>query len=633
VIRRRLGASIAAGALALAVAVAVSGCASAARGPIAAASAPAPVSRETLLDRTAAAIWRGDLDAAHDALGALADRRRGDLDPALDFWAEVIALLRCEPLGRIPGPARALGDPWDQLRRLAQIERARMLSASTSKAGSTSAPAPAGAHEIKWPAEREQWSDEVPRSRPRADVCPDRIAQDRSWVRRLPTRAEPEYPLVVEAAALLPAQHPASSLLLLDEAALRIGRGDAAGAARPVARAGAGGGLLAGPEQAELALAAALTADARARDPATAAVAITALRAALLNTPYELPRSVRRHLSLRLGERLRALGRVDDAAIALGPPPHGDDAVGRYLAFRQAEAHAKAGRRAELLGEARAALGKHGSKTVERDRALAAVFDMALRTLLASPVTAETLEVLEAIGVLGERLQRIERFAELAGAWGVPASSMATFLWLAENDRAGDRRLHHLARATVAAARAGDRAQFARTFALLAEGDDEGPSGLIESAAAVRARKDRRAARSANWQRAMLVVARDALPALVANQDQGGLQSLVTTLQHHLVNAGRGPVDEELTTVYRAASAHMEEGARSYAERIGDERRPILLGEIAVDRAYQVPVPESDVRAAEVGPLLFVPKTGSDPGDLRRWPAPLGFAWKGMAQP
>ena len=45
---------------------------------------------------------------------------------------------------------------------------------------------------------------------------------------------------------------------------------------------------------------------------------------------------------------------------------------------------------------------------------------------------------------------------------------MATFLWLHENDNDGSRPLQHLARASVAAARAGDRAEFARTFRLLA---------------------------------------------------------------------------------------------------------------------------------------------------------------------
>ena len=40
----------------------------------------------------------------------------------------------------------------------------------------------------------------------------------------------------------------------------------------------------------------------------------------------------------------------------LGPPPHGEDAIGRYIAFRQIEAHARAGRRgAAARGGARGA--------------------------------------------------------------------------------------------------------------------------------------------------------------------------------------------------------------------------------------------------------------------------------------
>ena len=50
----------------------------------------------------------------------------------------------------------------------------------------------------------------------------------------------------------------------------------------------------------------------------------------------------RRALSVLLAERLAAAGRVDDASAMLGPPPHGDDAIGRYIAFKQMEAHARA---------------------------------------------------------------------------------------------------------------------------------------------------------------------------------------------------------------------------------------------------------------------------------------------------
>ena len=94
-----------------------------------------------------------------------------------------------------------------------------------------------------------------------------------------------------------------------------------------------------------------------------------------------------------------------------------------------------------------------------------------------------------------------------------------------------------------------------------------------------------------NWQRALLVVARDALPALVENDDQPNLATLVDTLKRHLGDGGRGPVDEELTTLYRAASAHLKTGARAYAETVGADRRPILLGDVLIGRKYDVPAP------------------------------------------
>src|SRR6185436_1985939 len=181
-------------------------------------------------------------------------------------------------------------------------------------------------------------------------------------------------------------------------------------------------------------------------------------------------------------------------------------------------------------------------------------------------------------------------------------SAMATFLWLYENDNDPNRQLQNLARASVSSARAGDRAEFTRTFRLLAGQEDRiddkkaadkraadkktadkkaadkktadkkgdtpdkaealernlRETGLIASAESDRAREKKRATRSVNWQRALLVVARDALPALVENDDQANLATLVDTLKRHLVDGGRGPVDEELTTLYRAASAHLK---------------------------------------------------------------------------
>jgi len=247
---------------------------------------------------------------------------------------------------------------------------------------------------------------------------------------------------------------------------------------------------------------------------------------------------------------------------------------------------------------------------------------------------------------------------------------MEAFLWLMNNDPDENRRLHHLARASVAAARASDRAQFSRTFALLSgEGDklaDEIPGGAAaapgKSAAppartpppAQRSEKDRRARsadsagsggliaspdaervyqarrheRSLSWQRAMLVVARDALPALVESDDQANLKTLVDRLQQHLTAHGRGPVDAELTTIYRAASAHLRGGARGYAERVGNGRRPILLGDIAVERRFDVRAPRVPLMPRGPASLLWVPASGNDPSatGLRRWTAPLGVS-------
>ncbi len=629
------------GSALLALLASGSGCAGHARGQLAAppwvgARVPAAALRERLLDEAGEAVWRGDLAAAEVALTALADRERGRPDSALDFWSEMLALLRCEPLGRVPQVYRGdppLSDPWEQLRRLVQIERvrlsralpvlpkvarpmARMIAQSDGRAVRSGASAEVTAGltaEITWPVEREHWNDEVAvpllvTRCPLADPVTSPAASPAMSIGSASApAADAEIALVTRTAGMLPPEHPATPPLLLQAAVLEMAHGRSAPAVAALAQFDAAGGArdnaLALRERSDAVFTEALAA---ITDPAVAPVAaIEKSRAAFR---LDLPATVRRSLALLLADRLMAAKRPDEAVPILGAPPHGDDAVGRYIAFRQVEAHARAGRRAELFAEAREALHRHGHADVEADPALGAIMDMALRTLEASPVSSETMEMLEALGPPRERLSRAQAFAEMALGAGAHASAMATYAWLYDNDTDSERRLQHLAHESVAAARAGARAEFARTFLLLA-GQEEtaarpspskvkvnakakgtttaaaasttaGDGALIASAEAEGHRSKQRAERSVDWQRALLVVARDALPALVDNDDQTDLGTLVATLKRHLDEAGRGPVDEELTTLYRAASAHLKSGPRAYAETVGAPRRPILLGEI-----------------------------------------------------
>lgn len=655
-------------------------------GPLVGAGAPATETRDELLLATGDAVWRGDLTAAHATLTRLADRERGKADSALDFWSELLALLRCEPLAKVPRADRSdptLADPWDGLRRLAQIERVRLAREGVS----ATAPATAGGGHLKvglgaqqmvWPVEKERWTDELPMPAIVSRCVAQEPAQakgveDGELIAPTPALATiPEVALVASAARSLPAEHPATPLLLVQTAVLNIGRGDAKAAIEPLARLDelAAAARLTPAERERVVLANALAAVSA---PTTKPDVLLAKGRAAMALKISPP--ARRALSLLMAQRLAAAGRVDDAASTLGPPPHGDDAVGRYIAFRQMEMHARAGRRGPLLAEAREVLGRRSHAEVENDRASTAVMDIALRTLLASPISDETLEVLESLGPPRERLGRAEAFAQTALETGTFRSAMATFLWLYENDTDPNRQLQNLARASVSAARAADRAEFTRTFRLLAGQedriDDKKPAdkkaadkkaadrktadrktadkgetpdkpdlerrprdtGLIASAETDRAREKRRAARSVNWQRALLVVARDALPALVENDDQPNLATLVDTLKRHLGDSGRGPVDEELTTLYRAASAHLKTGARAYAETVGADRRPILLGDVLIGRKYDVPAPGIDLSRAldEIGMLVFVPRRGNDASSaaIERWPGRAGVAWTG----
>ena len=678
------------------------------------APVPAPRPRAEWLDEGAAAIWARRLGHAQRTLLEVADREVRRNDPALDYWSELVALLRCEPLRASPRASRKLTDPWDQLRRIVQIERLRLPSPANATAlapepleaaptrktrgGDKPAPPPpppplrpagrvlavspppAGAE--VWPMETERWPDEAPAERVVSDLCRGADAPAAPEVGGSGVNA-PELMMVTELTDVLPDGHPALPALLFEQATLLIAAGNARAAMQPLGRLTAAIIGLENPftpeEHDQLLLARAIAADADASaDAQHRGSAIPQLQAALA---ADLPHDVRRVLAFRLAEQLRAAGRADEAVAAIGPPPHGDDALGRYLAFRQVEAHVKAGRRAEALAEARAALGRHRRAVIDGHTALAAIDDFAMRLLVGAPVTDESIEVLEALGDPSERVARVERFATMAEAGNAHASAVEAFLWLRQNDPDENRRLHHLARASVAAARAGDRVQFGRTFAMLAgEGDDDDAEalandktrtgapapladarqtrdgrderkvskdrggkgtikgslgatdkrspmpGFIESPDADRLYRTRHRERSLSWQRAMLIVARDALPSLVDSDDQVSLKILVDRLQQHLTAHGRGPVDAELTTVYRAASAHLRVGARGYAERVGTPRRPILLGDIAVERKYNVVAPRIDLLARGPGALLWVPATGNDPSlsHLKRWTAPLG---------
>jgi hypothetical protein len=671
-------------------------------GPLLGGGAPQAETRDELLVATGDAVWRGDLATAHAMLTRLADRERGVPDSALDFWSEVLALLRCEPLARVPRGSvrdRPLSDPWDALRRLAQIERVRLTREAHPQAASVIGErlkTGLGEKRMVWPVERELWTDELPMpvvvsrcaaleptqaaaaapapspTETPADGKPQAVASSATIdgaaaaPSRIPPATEPEVALVASSAELLPAEHPARPLLFIQAAVLSVARGQAQAAAAPLARLERlPDARLTPAERERVVLAAAL---ATVADPAAKPDALLAKGRAALALKVSPP--ARRALSLLLAERLMAAGRMDDAAAVLGPPPHGDDVIGRYITFKQMEMHARAGRRGPLLAEAREVLGRRGHAAVEDDPTSLAIMDIALRTLLSSPVSDETLEVLESLGPPRERLGRAEAFAQAALEAGAFRSAMATFLWLYEADNDPNRQLQNLARASVAAARAGDRAEFARTFRQLAGQEDQGDAvdkqgakkkperaktpdntdprenadkankldrpkdgALIASAERDRAREKRRAARSVNWQRALLVVARDALPALVENDDQPNLATLVETLKRHLGDAGRGPVDEELTTLYRAASAHLKSGARAYAETVGADRRPILLGDVLIGRKYEVPAPRVDLSSAidEVGTLLFVPRRGNDASttSIERWPGRLGVAWNG----
>jgi hypothetical protein len=329
--------------------------------------------------------------AAHATLTRLADRERGVADSALDFWSELLALLRCEPLPRIPAqPVRttAPADPWDGLRRLAQIERVRL-----AREGRPPAPAPAGGghltlglgdQQMVWPVENELWTDEFPTpavvSRCPAAEPPHGDTPDALAAPARPPVA-PEVALVSSAARQLPAGHPAKPLLLVQAAVLNIERGDATAAAAPLSHL----------EQMTLpswrptsgdrvVLASALAAVA---DPAAKPDTLLVRGRAALSLKTSAP--ARRALSLLLAQRLFAPGAPTTRSASWARRPTATMRWAATSRFKQMEAHARAGRRGPLLAEAREVLARRAHTDVEEDPTSTAVMDIALRTLLASP--------------------------------------------------------------------------------------------------------------------------------------------------------------------------------------------------------------------------------------------------------
>jgi hypothetical protein len=104
---------------------------------------------------------------------------------------------------------------------------------------------------------------------------------------------------------------------------------------------------------------------------------------------------------------------------------------------------------------------------------------------------------------------------------------------------------------------------------------------------------------SGEWERELLYATRDALPLCRASRERRALASLVATLQQYLRAARAGKTYVELADLYRVASTQVvgPGDARAYAEKLGANRVPLLLGELAIDpRAKDVPPP------TELGP-------------------------------
>ncbi|HXU62539.1 MAG TPA: hypothetical protein VN962_12600, partial [Polyangia bacterium] len=219
-------------------------------GPRIGAAIPPEDTREALLGHAAVAMNDGHFAEAGVTLTVLGARERRQSDPELDFWSELLALARCEPLTAVPRVRAGdppLRDPWERLRRLAQIERVRLArnpAQVSAHAMMLKDPVVAArqkdraprldeqAPPIRWPLEAEQWPDEtlVPALANRcvAGIGPQRDRPDRA--------TEAEVRLVASVADALPADHPAAVTVWLQAAILDVSHGRSSRANAVLAR-------------------------------------------------------------------------------------------------------------------------------------------------------------------------------------------------------------------------------------------------------------------------------------------------------------------------------------------------------------------------------------------------------------
>lgn len=556
-------------------------------------------------------LGRGDGGQAWNEVGAWLDRSPRDRDePAMKFVLELLALARCEPAAA-PG-AWADGDPqspWRVARAHLELERlrlARRVPPWAERLRWDPPGEPEAAAAIVWPPGEERWPGEAPRVAPTASRCGPRDAQ---------AGAGPEADALTELLGWLPAGAPTRAALTLELAFLRFAAGEAAQAEKLLARFDTPGGL----DDLEL-----LPEERRERHVLAARVA------------HALGRG---RAELWLRARGGSGAEYVDAHLVASALAEGDrDALVRARAVAEERAASsdwflvraalialRLGDEARFFALGRQLLGKKTRAQVQAQRDARELFELEARWIARQRFGDVTLELVEALGPPAQLRDRLEAIAQLGlraePGQGDPEAARAraafaagAYRWLiprAKSPAAVPRLQGRLALAVLAS---GQAPEFCPAYQALATGVG-GDRPELEA------------------ERQLLFTTRDALPLLDGAPELAGC--MVRALQPILREEGRGRVRGELTELYRVLSAQLPLGARpkppapgptvdarAYAEKLGAERAPVVLGELRIAAAGAASPPPADLPPPHLrgaSSLLCLPEGARG---CRRWAGP-----------
>jgi hypothetical protein len=311
---------------------------------------------------------------------------------------------------------------------------------------------------------------------------------------------------------------------------------------------------------------------------------------------------------------LASMERYDELLNVLPEEPDLESEVGRYEAYLKARALLALQRFDGLLNHARKTL-RRASDAAATSIEIGYLNDEVYEFLATTPFEDRVMEIVESLGPPRFLYQRLERLAQVA-AMGLHADcAKAVLRWLLDRHKSAPHQARYRARLAELAFDTGDLKGFATLLREMAT-PDETLLRIIP--------RDRRGQFFEERDRQLLNVVAHAVPRLAERSDDEWTTSVVNTVQRFLQDAPETRVAAELTTLYRTARSLLGTGAKRYAERIGDRRPEVVLGEVELPRVqHALAPPEVPPFIEEPEVLLRIP-VGAAASPVRAWFTEVG---------